>query len=63
MRLYCAVQAKIEFLKEDLSHLFDDRGIDPSAYEEVVDFKCVPGIDLDTLMLISPHDDHTIFVT
>ncbi|KAG2428941.1 hypothetical protein HXX76_011185 [Chlamydomonas incerta] len=29
----------MEFLREDLSHLFDDQGIDPTAYEDVVDFR------------------------
>ncbi|PNW83042.1 hypothetical protein CHLRE_06g304400v5 [Chlamydomonas reinhardtii] len=29
----------MEFLREDLAHLFDDQGIDPTAYEEVVDFR------------------------
>eukprot|EP00798_Chlamydomonas_sp_ICE-L_P004952 gene4952-34731_t len=33
------MKAKAAFLKEDLSHLFDDQGIDASAYEKVVDFK------------------------
>jgi hypothetical protein len=26
-------------LREDLSHLFDDRGIDASAYDSVVEFR------------------------
>jgi hypothetical protein len=38
------IQAKVDFLKEDLTHLFDDRGIDASAYEEVVDFRDPVGI-------------------
>lgn len=33
------IQAKIEFLKKDLEHLFDDVGIDASQYEDVVDFR------------------------
>ncbi|GFR50703.1 hypothetical protein Agub_g12960 [Astrephomene gubernaculifera] len=33
------LQAKMEFLREDLKHLFDDKGIDASAYEAVVDFR------------------------
>ncbi|GAX74999.1 hypothetical protein CEUSTIGMA_g2445.t1 [Chlamydomonas eustigma] len=33
------IQAKLEFLREDLSHLFDDKGIDANAYEAVVDFR------------------------
>lgn len=32
------MQEKINFLKEDLQHLFDDQGIDASQYDEVVDF-------------------------
>jgi Uncharacterized conserved protein (DUF2358) len=31
-------QEKMEFLKEDLKHLFDDQGIDPTAYDDAVDF-------------------------
>jgi hypothetical protein len=30
---------RMAFLKEDLNNLFNDRGIDASAYEPVVDFK------------------------
>lgn len=37
LQLY--TQAKMDFLKQDLEHLFDERGIDASAYEDVVDFK------------------------
>ncbi|KAG2497077.1 hypothetical protein HYH03_005072 [Edaphochlamys debaryana] len=33
------MQAKMDFLREDLGHLFDDQGIDATSYEEVVDFK------------------------
>lgn len=33
------VKDKVQALKEDLKHLFDDKGIDASAYESVVDFK------------------------
>ncbi len=29
-------QDMIEFLKEDLQHLFDDQGIDASKYDDVV---------------------------
>jgi hypothetical protein len=32
-------QAKLEFLREDLQHLFDDQGIDGSAYDDQVDFR------------------------
>lgn len=32
------MQEKIQFLREDLKHLFDERGIDASAYEAQVDF-------------------------
>eukprot|EP00884_Botryococcus_braunii_P022101 jgi/Botrbrau1/8575/Bobra.0359s0038.1 len=32
------IQEKMEFLKEDLKHLFDDQGIDPTAYDEAVEF-------------------------
>lgn len=28
----------MEFLKEDLKHLFDDQGIDPAAYDDAVEF-------------------------
>jgi hypothetical protein len=33
-------QAKAAFLRADLAHLFDDVGIDASAYAPVVDFQC-----------------------
>ncbi|EFJ51522.1 hypothetical protein VOLCADRAFT_57138 [Volvox carteri f. nagariensis] len=33
------LQGKMAFLREDLKHLFDDKGIDASAYEAVVDFR------------------------
>eukprot|EP00210_Caulerpa_lentillifera_P001902 g1829.t1 len=33
------VEDTIEFLKEDLKHLFDDQGIDTSRYDEVVEFQ------------------------
>lgn len=29
----------MEFLKEDLQHLFDDQGIDKSQYDNVVEFR------------------------
>jgi hypothetical protein len=29
----------MNFLKEDLTHLFDDQGIDPSQYDDVVEFR------------------------
>lgn len=29
----------MEFLKQDLQHLFDDQGIDKSQYNDVVEFK------------------------
>lgn len=32
------MQDMIEFLKEDLQHLFDDQGIDASKYDDVVEF-------------------------
>lgn len=32
------VQERMAFLEDDLQHLFDDQGIDTSAYENVVDF-------------------------
>jgi len=34
-----AVQEMIEFLKDDLNNLFNDKGIDQSRYGEVVDFE------------------------
>eukprot|EP00983_Pelagomonas_calceolata_P012734 407557-Pelagomonas_calceolata.AAC.2 len=30
---------KVKFLKEDLKHLFDGKGIDASAYDDVVEFR------------------------
>lgn len=33
------VQETISFLKEDLTHLFDDQGIDTSRYDDVVQFR------------------------
>ncbi|KAL3159126.1 hypothetical protein ABBQ32_011120 [Trebouxia sp. C0010 RCD-2024] len=33
------MQKKMEFLREDLTHLFDDQGIDQSAYDEKVNFE------------------------
>jgi hypothetical protein len=30
------------FLKADLVHLFDDKGIDKSQYDDVVQFRCMP---------------------
>ena len=33
------VQEKMEFLREDLTHLFDDQGIDQSAYDDKVNFE------------------------
>lgn len=33
------VESMIEFLKEDLTHLFDDQGIDTSKYDETVMFE------------------------
>ncbi|GLI62228.1 hypothetical protein VaNZ11_004825 [Volvox africanus] len=33
------MESKMRFLREDLTHLFDDQGIDASAYEAVVDFR------------------------
>jgi hypothetical protein len=32
------MQEKMDFLREDLTHLFDDQGIDQSAYDDVVEF-------------------------
>ena len=29
----------MEFLREDLTHLFDDQGIDQSAYDDKVNFE------------------------
>ena len=29
-------QERMDFLREDLTHLFDDRGIDQSQYDDVV---------------------------
>ncbi len=29
----------MDFLKEDLQHLFDDKGIDKSQYDDVVEFR------------------------
>ncbi len=29
----------MDFLKEDLQHLFDDQGIDKSQYDDVVEFR------------------------
>ena len=31
-------QDRMEFLRRDLVHLFDEQGIDKSSYEEVVQF-------------------------
>ncbi|GMH32413.1 hypothetical protein BSKO_00247 [Bryopsis sp. KO-2023] len=33
------VEEAIDFLKEDLKHLFDDQGIDASRYDDVVEFE------------------------
>jgi hypothetical protein len=33
------LQERVEFLRADLEHLFDDVGIDASAYDTVVEFK------------------------
>lgn len=33
------VQQKMDFLREDLTHLFDDQGIDQSAYDDKVNFE------------------------
>lgn len=33
------IQDKVEFLREDLTHLFDDQGINASEYDSVVDFR------------------------
>ena len=35
----CLVQQKMEFLRGDLTHLFDDHGIDQSAYDAKVNFE------------------------
>lgn len=32
-------QERMAFLREDLTHLFDDQGIDQSAYDDKVDFQ------------------------
>ncbi|KAI8464718.1 MAG: SOUL-domain-containing protein [Monoraphidium minutum] len=32
------MKAKMEWLKEDLSHLFDDKGVDPDGYDTRVEF-------------------------
>uniref|UniRef100_A0A383WAA1 SOUL heme-binding protein n=1 Tax=Tetradesmus obliquus TaxID=3088 RepID=A0A383WAA1_TETOB len=32
------MQERMQFLKEDLSHLFDDQGVDASQYDDVVNF-------------------------
>jgi hypothetical protein len=34
-----SMQGRMEFLRKDLEHLFDERGIDKSAYEEKVKFR------------------------
>ena len=31
-------QERMDFLRKDLPHLFDEQGIDKDAYEEVVEF-------------------------
>jgi hypothetical protein len=31
-------QDRMEFLRQDLVHLFDEQGIDKNSYEEVVEF-------------------------
>lgn len=33
------MQGRMDFLREDLGHLFDEQGIDKSAYEEKVEFR------------------------
>jgi len=33
------INEKVKFLKEDLKHLFDGKGIDASAYDDVVEFR------------------------
>ncbi|BDA48214.1 probable heme-binding-like protein At3g10130, chloroplastic at C-terminar half [Coccomyxa sp. Obi] len=33
------IQERMDFLKEDLTHLFDDQGIDQSQYDDVVEFR------------------------
>lgn len=32
-------QDRMDFLREDLAHLFDEQGIDKTAYEEKVNFQ------------------------
>ena len=32
------LQGRMEFLRQDLVHLFDEQGIDKDSYEEVVEF-------------------------
>ena len=32
------VQERLQFLKEDLKHLFDNRGVDQSQYDDRVNF-------------------------
>lgn len=34
-----AAQERIEFLQNDLSHLFDDVGLDQSQYDDIVKFR------------------------
>jgi hypothetical protein len=41
-------QDRIDFLREDLQHLFDEQGVDRTAYEEKVAFR----VRIDILM---PH--------
>ena len=36
---YACVQDRMDFLRRDLCHLFDEQGIDRSAYEEKVNFE------------------------
>lgn len=35
----CKVQGRMDFLKSDMKHLFDEQGVDKSQYDDKVDFR------------------------
>ncbi len=44
-------QERMAFLKSDLVHLFDDKGIDKSQYDDVVQFRWVPVLHQRTVLI------------
>ena len=58
------VEDLMEFLKEDLQHLFDDQGIDETKYEDKVEFEVsVQPLDGDYLICYGKASSVFLLVT